>query len=370
MPIVIEPYRQEHEPAVAEFNQRLRAAGADQDFVFYPWATPRWLPPSGNSPLNNKFFLALDGKTVRGGYALKHQDFLFPDGTVRNVAYYHHPLSEGIVDKAHAIVGTLLLRDALNRSPLLYCLGMGGYQNPLAQMLVRLGWSHCPIPFWFHVVRPSRFLRQMQAARTSPLRRLGMDFAAFSGLGWVASKVFNVARSAGRTDYQFEPIAEFSGWTDALWAAAKDSYTLTAVRDCATLVSLFSPDQTHLTRLRVTRNGSELGWAVVGEKRRDAKYGEMRVGSIVDCWASPENALPVVRAAADALKQKGMDLIISNQSHTSWCRALAESAFLQAQSNFVFAASKKFSELIRPFDENKCRMHFTRADGDGLPHNY
>ena len=233
MPIVIEPYRQEHEPAVAEFNQRLRAAGADQDFVFYPWATPRWLPPSGNSPLNNKFFLALDGKTVRGGYALKHQDFLFPDGTVRNVAYYHHPLSEGIVDKAHAIVGTLLLRDALNRSPLLYCLGMGGYQNPLAQMLVRLGWSHCPIPFWFHVVRPSRFLRQMQAARTSPLRRLGMDFAAFSGVGWLASKVFNVARFAGRTDYQFEPIAEFSGWTDALWAAAKDSYTLTAVRDCA-----------------------------------------------------------------------------------------------------------------------------------------
>jgi hypothetical protein len=65
-----------------------------------------------------------------------------------------------------------------------------------------------------------------------------------------------------------------------------------------------------------------------------------------------------------------MDLIISNQSHSRWCRALAKSAFLQAQSNFVFAASKKFAELIRPFDENKRRMHFTRADGDGLPHNY
>jgi hypothetical protein len=65
-----------------------------------------------------------------------------------------------------------------------------------------------------------------------------MDFAAFSGVGWLASKVFNVARSAGRTDYEFEPIAEFSGWTDALWAAAKDSYTLTAVRDCAGRLSI------------------------------------------------------------------------------------------------------------------------------------
>ena len=44
MAIVIQPYRPEHEPAVAEFNQRLRLAGADENMTFYRHAQPRWLP--------------------------------------------------------------------------------------------------------------------------------------------------------------------------------------------------------------------------------------------------------------------------------------------------------------------------------------
>ena len=43
MAIVIQPYRREHEVAVAEFNQRLRLAGADENMVFYRSAQPRWL---------------------------------------------------------------------------------------------------------------------------------------------------------------------------------------------------------------------------------------------------------------------------------------------------------------------------------------
>jgi hypothetical protein len=124
MSIVIQPYRPEHEPAVAEFNQRLRAAGEDENMVFYKSSTPRWLPHTADSRIYNDFFLALDTSgnkpAVRGGYALKTQDFLFPDGQIRAIGYYHHPLSEGLVNKAQALVGTLLLRDAMQRSPLLY----------------------------------------------------------------------------------------------------------------------------------------------------------------------------------------------------------------------------------------------------------
>ena len=109
---------------------------------------------------------------------------------------------------------------------------------------------------------------------------------------------------------------------------------------------------------------------MAGERRQDAKYGSMRVGSIVDCWASPENALPVVEAAAATLKRQGMDLIVSNQSHALWCRALEHSGFLQAPSNFIFAASKKLAALLAPFEKNKTGIHFTRADGDGLPRNF
>src|SRR5262249_34290502 len=147
-----------------------------------------WLARSADGDLHNDYFLALENGDVRGGYALKWQNFLCPDGRVRSVGYYHHPLSEGVISKSYATVGALLLKDAIGRSPLLYCLGMGGSHRPLPRMLVGLGWSHCPIPFYFRVVHPSRFLRELRVLRTSPLRRLLMDFGALSGAGWLAMK--------------------------------------------------------------------------------------------------------------------------------------------------------------------------------------
>jgi len=187
MPIVIQPYRAEHEAAVQEFNLRLKAAGAEPDLVFFRSAQPSWLPHIEGSDLYQEFFVALEDGVVRGGYALKQQNFSFADGSVRRVAYYHHPLSEGIVNKSYAVVGSLLLKHAMNRSPLLYCLGMGGYDRPLPKMLVRLGWAHCLVPFYFRVVNPYRFLREMQALRSSTVRRLLMNFAALSGTGAACS---------------------------------------------------------------------------------------------------------------------------------------------------------------------------------------
>ena len=63
-------------------------------------------------------------------------------------------------------------------------------------------------------------------------------------------------------------------------------------------------------------------------------------------------------------------MIVSNQTHDAWCRALENSGFLKGGSNFVFAASKKLGELLQPFDQQKSRMHLTRGDGDGLPWAY
>src|ERR1700680_4367586 len=195
MAIVIQPYHPEHEPAVAEFNQRLRQGGEDENMVFYRWAEPRWLPRSAESRIYNEYFVAVDGDAVRGGYALKSQEFLFPDGQIRSIGYYHHPLSEGIVNKAHAMVGALLLRDAMQRAPLLYRLGMCGYDRPLPQMLVRLGWTNCLVPFFFRVVNPSRFFRNMQILRSSPSRKFVMDLVAHTGAGWAGSKLFQAYRA-------------------------------------------------------------------------------------------------------------------------------------------------------------------------------
>jgi hypothetical protein len=378
MAITIQPYRPEHEPAVAEFNQRLREGGEDENMVFYRWAEPRWLPRSEGSRVYNEQFVAVDGGVVRGGYALKTQDFFFPDGQIRSIGYYHHPLSEGIVNKAHAIVGTLLLRDAMQRAPLLYCLGMGGYDKPLPQMLLRLGWVHSLVPFFFRVVNPGRFLRNMRTLRSSPSRRVLMDIAAYSGAGWAGSKLFQGYRTLSAPRSAADECSEMASFEAAeggsglqsLWEQARQTCSFTALRDAAALRTLYPPAQTHLTRIIVKRKGAVVGWAVVGERRKDAKYGEMRVGSVVDCFALPGELFSVVRCATQTLERQGFDLILSNQSHQEWGGAFRSAGYLVGPSNFLFAASKKLAELLAPFEEVRPRMHLTRADGDGLPGNF
>jgi hypothetical protein len=370
--IVIQPYRQEHEPAVQEFNGRLQQSSGDPDLVFSQTAVPRWLPPSGNNPFWNEFFVALEGSSVRGTYGLKQEQFLIRGKGIHRVACYHHPLSEGIIDRSYASVGVLLTRDALARQPLLYALGMGGVERPLARMLKALGFSLTPIPFYFRVVHPSKFLLEMQALRQVRWRAILMNIAAATGTGWLAIKAAQgAAILRGRpADFVAEEVAEFSEWADDLWNQAKDTVSLAAVRDANTLRLLYPAHVTSTRRLRVSRNGGAIGWAIVGERRKNPKFGRMRVGSIVDCWASPENAASVVQAAIQALEKDGVDLIVSNQSHRVWCRAFERVGFLKGSSTFIFAASKKLTELLQPLEDNRTSFHITRADGDGLPSNF
>lgn len=370
MPIAIEPYRKDHEPAVQEFNRRMQAAG-DPSLAFYKTATPHWLPKAENDTLYNEYFLAVDRGIVRGAYALKHEQvFVRGKGPLR-VACYHHPLSEGIIDRAYASVGGLMARDALLRQPLLYALGMGGMDRPLAKMLKALGWSLASVPFFFRVVHPNRFLKEMHALRTSVARRIAMSSAAVSGLGWLAIHAAQEFRASHRQPNGViaDRANEFSTWADAVWPEACEQYSMASVRDCLTLRSLYPRNDEHFTRLRVHRGSTEIGWAVVGERRKDPKFGTMRVGSIVDCCASPENAFVVMQAATKELEKQGVDMIVSNQSHIAWGDALRHCGFLSGPSNFVFAASKKYAEALPPL-QNIGTLHITRADGDGLPRNF
>ena len=377
MAIVIQRYGPEHEPAVQEFNRRLQQSSDDPNLVFSKTAIPRWLPPSGNNSVWNEFFVAVEGQSVRGAYGLKQEMVFIRGKGLHRVACYHHPLSEGIVDRSYASVGALLARDARARQPRLYALGMGGVERPLARMLKALGFSLTTIPFYFRVVRPSTFLREMRALRQQRWRAILMNLAAATGTGWLAIKsVQGIAKLRGRpADFVAEEVAEFSDWADVLWDSAKNSVSLAGVRDASTLRLLYPPSVTSTRRLRISRNGVAIGWAIIGERREDAKFGKMRVGSIVDCWASEENMASAVKAATQALEKNGsekdgVDLIVSNQSHHAWSSAFEKSGFLKGPSNIIFAASKKLTELLQPLEENRPSFHVTRADGDGLPANF
>jgi len=361
MAIVITPYGPEHEPAVRDFNRRLRAGG-ESEFQFPESATPEWLPKRDGRRIFQEFFLAVDEQGVHGGYIIKYQEFSI-GGKQVVVGYYHLPLSEGIVDKSYTLLGSQLLIDALRRQPLLYALGMGGFDRPLPRMLEGLGWKMSAVPFYFKVIRPVPFLRNIRPLRVRRTRALLLDLAAFTGLGYLGIRAIQAHRPYRS---KFETVPRFADAEEALWERCHSQYAMVGSRNLATLDVLYPEGNPRFTRLRAAR----CGWAVVLDtKMHDHKYfGDMRVGTIADCFASPGESLAVVRAATAALKKRGVDLIVSNQAHTAWGAALRSSGYHTGPSNFIFAASKRLAALFEPFDENVGRVHLTRGDGDGPIH--
>lgn len=361
MAIVIQTYRAEHVERVRDFNRRLRQAG-ETEFAFPEDAVPGWLPRIDDRRIFQELFVAVDEAGVHGGYIIKSQDFSI-HGECRPIGYYHLPLSEGIVDKTYGLLGSQLLLDALRRQPVMYALGMGGFDRPLPRMLAGIGWKLAPVPFYFKVVHPFRFLRNIQPLRSTPLRRAAADAAAFSGLGGIAIRFMQPDAQAPN---DVEIVSEFAEWADDLWTRCHAAYAMVAVRDAATLKILYPADSPRFVKIRV---GSR-GWAVVLDTQMHGHkyFGNMRVGTIADCLASPDDAPSVVAAATSVLRQTGVDLIVSNQSSEAWRAALEANGYRQGPTNFIFAASKKLAAMLEPFDQNVSRVHLTRGDGDGPIH--
>jgi len=347
--IRVAPFTVEWVDAVRAFNQRI--AASRQQLPESP--QPMLLPGS-------EVFLATEGDAVRGGYILRRQKF-FAAGRPIDVAHYRLPLSEGVVDRRYATLGLRLVRDAVAREPRLYALGMGGWSRPLPQMLKRLGWRMCEVPFHFKVLRPSRFLRNIRVVRTTMLRRLALDAAALTGAGWVGMKV--VGHGARLAPEKHEMEAAFDAWADPIWTRSQSAYAMIAQRDAATLEALYPESDDKF--MRVHADG---GWAVALDTQMHGhlQFGDMRVGSIVDCLAAPEQASAVIRAAAGELEQRGVDLMISNQLHGAWSEALRQAGFRKGPSNFLLALSPALAECVSGADDESCQ--FNRSDGDGPIH--
>jgi len=341
--IRVAPYTEEWVHAVRAFNQRI--ATSQQQLPETP--RPDWMP-------RMEVFLAVEDDAVRGGYILRRQCF-WTAGQETAVAHYRLPLSEGAVNRDYATLGLRLVRDALAREPRLYAMGMGGWDKPLPQMLKRLGWQISAVPFHFKVVHPGPFLRNIRALRTSPMRRLALDAAAFTGAGWAGMKALGISRRLPAQKVELAP--SFAGWADEIWRLVRGQYPLLAVRDARTLDELYPASDPRFLRVRTSG-----GWALLLDTRmRDHKqFGDMRVGTLVDCLAPPASAASVVRAAVSLLEQRGVDLIISNQSHAAWSQVLIEAGFRTGPSNFLVALSPSLAKAGE--------FHFNRGDGDGPIH--
>jgi hypothetical protein len=315
-----------------------------------------------------ELLLLVEGEEVRGAYVLKHQSVSLR-GEIRQVGNVYMPLSEGIVDRAYSLVGARLFSDAARRESLLFALGLGG-ANAQATGLVRaLGWELYSVPFFFKVLHGSRFLRHIRHLRTTRLRRVLLDLAAASGAGWLAAgaaRALLTRRPRTKAPLHAEVVDCFGPWADELWHACAGRYSFVAVRTSEVLNRVYRPGRASVFRLQISSDGQVIGYAVIQDElaMHSEHLGGMRVGTIVDGLALPEHAEAVMWLAARTLEQRGVDLIISNQSHPAWGAALRRAGFIEGPSKCVFAVEKRLASQIRAVDPDARELHLNRGDGD------
>jgi len=372
MSIEVVPYTPEWEGAVLAFNRRMREGGTS--WGWYERAGDEWIPPRPGQKVWREHYLAVEGGTeVRGAYALKPHEW-WVNGEPMIVTDWQGPVSEGLLSRKYNTLGLRLLRDMLKRYPRLYSWGHGGEEAKMFQMLVSMKWLLVGTPFCLRVLRPHRFLRSNRYLRGSPRNRLALDALAWSGLGWLGLKALHagLALRGGATGrgLDVEVVERFGSFADAVWERSHGSYRAVALRDAATLnATMPEGGWPPVIRLRMRRGGEDVGWAAVMDNalHDDARFGDLRVGSVVDGLARPEDAADVAAAATGFLADRGVDLLCSNQSHPAWVRGLEASGYLALANRRYFVASPELQKALGDAASARAGLHLTNLDGHG-PH--
>jgi hypothetical protein len=318
---------------------------------------------NGRQPYQD-YFVVVEGKAVHGGYRLQHQTFWIRDRVEMIASGPGGMVSEGLVNPRFNMAGALALVDALRRQQSLYTLGMGGMQQRFPMLLKESQWNLDPVPFYFKVIHPTRFLAEMRHLPEKPGMARLCELLRRSYLGNIVIAAAQL-RPPKKNDCSGEIVREFGSWADEVWQNSLPDYTFAAVRDAAALAVVHA--KPHLLRMRVSRADRVIGWVVMLDTpmSNHKQFGNLRVGSIVDCMAGAVDAESVVQCATKFLEGRGVDIIVSNQSHRSWRRAMSSCGFLRGPSNFVLALSPHLLKKLQPIETLRDQFHMTRGDGDG-----
>ena len=366
----IEPYTASWVPAVRAFNERLRAGGVFAGFLLSERPPQAHTRPEPAAVRHEHYLVVNDGE-VRGGFILQRQP-LWIGAVEQPAANYQMPISEGLVNRAFAHVGPLMLKHAMQESPLLFAVGMGSPDRPLPRLLKAMGWHVQKVPFLFQLVRPGRVLRELGPARSSRPRRLAGRLAASTGIAWLGTTLVQARLQMCRpaVSVEPEPCESSQGWADEIWRSVRSSCALATPRTCTVLDALYPAADRRYLRF-CFRSGTDIvGWVVLldTQMRDDQYFGNLRVGVLLDCLGRPEYLEAIIRAATRLLARRGVDLVVTNQAHHSWTGALRRAGFLPGPSNYVLALSPGCVKLLEPLAQNAPRIHLTRGDGDGRIH--
>ncbi|HJS89965.1 MAG TPA: hypothetical protein VJ738_08390 [Steroidobacteraceae bacterium] len=350
-------------PGVQALNQRLRDGRGGyrlpEEPEFFRPSPPRTVP------VWHEFFVAQDQDAVRGGYLLKREPLRIGCSALE-LWNYQLPVSEGIVNRAYATVGIQLLQDAMKRSELLYCLGMGSLKRPLPRLLSRFHWSVESVPFFFRVIHSSGFLNNRYLLE----RRGGamlISLARYSGLGALATCTWRLASRVRQPELPHGLVIEeppsFGTGLDVFFLEVQQRYGALVERTAAVLNARYPHTDARLIRLVVRRAGKIIGWLVLtrNDLHDHKQFGSMRLGCIVDGLCDPEMAPVMIRLGTDRLIAERVDLIVSNQTHMAWTAGLRRCGFVSGPSNFIFARSPALTARTPRLEE----WHMNRGDGDG-----
>ncbi len=367
MSILIRQLEEKDVETIRAFNKRLSDGGAKESFPEVH--IPSWLPKKESSSIFQEYYIALEEDTARGAYILKWQPF-YLNGKEEQVCGYQLPIAESIVNPKYNIIPLRLMGDALARNPLMTGLGGGRPEEPSVRLLLAAKWKMVPCPFFFRIIHPKPFLDNIVYLRKDKKYRFLLDFLANTGLGWLGMKSLFLYKDLTKNKYskvesRVEP--SFDGWCDQIWEEAKDKYSLIATRTKDILNTLYPASRPRFIRLRVTTSNDTIGWVVLlNTKMKDHNFfGNMRVGTIVDCLALPGEEGKVIKAGYDYLVSDKADIVISNQLHQSWCEAFKNNGFLRGPSNFFFFTSPELTSQVSENDPDYEKVHMTRGDGDG-----
>lgn len=354
--------------AIARLNARFHAAGLEHVVGNEPAGAPE--PSLDDRPIIERMFVAADDEDeIRGAVWLREQRFACREGIVR-AGWMIYPLSESLIDPRFAGVPGTLLFGLRREQPRLMALGMGGDEGPFAKLLASARWHSRLVPFFFRMLRPARVLRRLSVARATAPRRIMSDVLAASGLAWlgngIATGVQRAIEGPRGGPVRATAVDHFEEWADEVWENSHRDYGFVAVRDAQLLEALYPADFAPLTRLRITRDGRDLGWACVQAVNAQGSwlephFGDLRVGILTDAFARPKDAPAVLAAGLRALLDERVDLVVTNQTHPVWCRAARGQGFWPGPSTLAFSWSPAADELIGPAEE----VHMTRSDGDG-----
>ena len=366
----VERFAQACVPAVQAFNARLKAGGWDG------FGLPEALndhPDAARSAggIRKTHFVVVDGGDIRGGFLLQRQPFWLADHQY-DVANYQAPLSEGLTCRRYAHVAAVMIRHVLRENSLTFAVGMGSADQPLPRMLRSMGWRIVPIPFLFKLQHPGRCFAQIRRFRTHTSARVIATLARITGLGWVGTRLYEtwssgVWRPRG-VRLRAIPLRRWEPWVDEVWLSARSNCSMVGVRNTTTLEDLY-PSHGREIRLCLEDAGRPIGWAVIldTEMRGDRHFGDLRVGTVVDCLTMRGYEQSAATAIARVFEERQVDLVITNQSHDQWIAAFRRAGFLAGPSNYLLATSKAMTELVSHPDAT-ARIHLTRGDGDGRIH--